>query len=475
MADNAQIIWTFLKAQGLNDCGIAGLMGNLYAESGLQPNNLQNTYSKKFGLSDAEYTKRVDNGRYTNFVNDKAGYGLAQWTFWSRKQSLLEYAKAQKTSIGDLNMQLNFLMKELSQSYPSVLNTLRTASSVLEASNAVLLKFERPADQSAAVQQKRANFGQVYYDKYAIKSQTPLTGGTSMKYSATNKPLVCMQTNSTCYKQTRIMQPVGILWHSTGANNPKLSRYIQPLETDANYNEMITLLGKNKYNNDYNHTSHQSGLNCWIGKLADGSVTTVQSMPWNYRPWGCGSGPKGSCNNGWIQFEICEDGLTDPDYFAKVYKEACEITAYLCQMFNIDPHGTVMMNGVRVPTILCHADSCQLGLGSNHGDINHWFPKHGKSMETARNDVAALLNSSPITPVPEEEEEMTQEQFNQMMNNYLAELAKQPATWEQDACNWARQVGLMVGDETGNQMPKKFCTRGEMAVMLKRFAEIAKK
>lgn len=152
MADNAQIIWTFLKAQGLNDCGIAGLMGNLYAESGLQPNNLQNTYSKKFGLSDAEYTKRVDNGRYTNFVNDKAGYGLAQWTFWSRKQSLLEYAKAQKTSIGDLNMQLNFLMKELSQSYPSVLNTLRTASSVLEASNAVLLKFERPADQSAAVQ-----------------------------------------------------------------------------------------------------------------------------------------------------------------------------------------------------------------------------------------------------------------------------------------------------------------------------------
>lgn len=296
-----------------------------------------------------------------------------------------------------------------------------------------------------------------------------------MKYSATNKPLVCMQTNSTCYKQTRIMQPVGILWHSTGANNPKLSRYIQPLETDANYNEMITLLGKNKYNNDYNHTSHQSGLNCWIGKLADGSVITVQSMPWNYRPWGCGSGPKGSCNNGWIQFEICEDGLTDPDYFAKVYKEACEITAYLCQMFNIDPHGTVMMNGVRVPTILCHADSCQLGLGSNHGDINHWFPKHGKSMETARNDVAALLNSSPITPVPEEEEEMTQEQFNQMMNNYLAELAKQPATWEQDACNWARQVGLMVGDETGNQMPKKFCTRGEMAVMLKRFAEIAKK
>lgn len=134
-------------------------------------------------------------------------------------------------------------------------------------------------------------------------------------------------------------------------------------------------------------------------------------MPWNYRPWGCGSGSKGSCNNGWIQFEICEDGLTDKTYFDKVYKEACEITAYLCNMYNIDPHGTVTVNGVKIPTILCHADSCKLGFGSNHGDVNHWFPKHGKSMATARDDVAALLKSSDgtsqITPAePEEPKEM---------------------------------------------------------------------
>ena len=84
-----KIIWDFLKKQGLNDYGTAGLMGNLYAESALNSNNLQNTYSKKFNLSDEEYTQQVDNGKYTNFVKDSAGYGLAQWTFWSRKQNLL--------------------------------------------------------------------------------------------------------------------------------------------------------------------------------------------------------------------------------------------------------------------------------------------------------------------------------------------------------------------------------------------------
>jgi hypothetical protein len=196
----------------------------------------------------------------------------------------------------------------------------------------------------------------------------------------------------------------GILWHSTGANNPTLKRYVQPSDNAPDKAEWLELLGKNKYNNDWNHIEHQAGLNCWIGKLADGTVTTVQTMPWNYRPWGCGSGAKGSCNNGWIQFEICEDGLTDKDYFDKAYQEACEITAYLCDMFNINPKGTVTVNGVQVPTILCHADAHKLGLGSNHGDVNHWFPKHGKSMATAREDVAKLLanSASQITPIEPE-------------------------------------------------------------------------
>jgi hypothetical protein len=90
---NESTIWTYLKNKGLNDCGAAGLMGNLYAESGLKSTNLQNNYEKKLGYTDDTYTTAVDNGKYTNFVKDSAGYGLAQWTYWKRKQNLLNFAK----------------------------------------------------------------------------------------------------------------------------------------------------------------------------------------------------------------------------------------------------------------------------------------------------------------------------------------------------------------------------------------------
>lgn len=169
-------IWSFLKAQGLTDAGAAGLMGNLYAESGLRPNNLQNSYEGKLGMADAEYTERVDSGSYTNFAHDCAGYGLAQWTYHTRKANLHKFAKDAGKSIGDLEMQLGFLMQELSTSYKTVLATLKTATSVRAASDAVLLQFERPADQSEAVKAKRAGYGQKYFDKYAQKGSVNTMG-----------------------------------------------------------------------------------------------------------------------------------------------------------------------------------------------------------------------------------------------------------------------------------------------------------
>lgn len=166
-------MWNYLLDKMGNEYGVAGLMGNIYAESGLRSNNLQNAYETKLGYTDVTYTTAVDNGSYTNFVHDSAGYGLAQWTYYSRKQALLDYAKASKKSIGDYEMQLGFLYKELSGSYASVLSELKNAKTVLAASNAVLTKFERPADMGTAVQNKRASFGQKYYDKYAKKPVTP--------------------------------------------------------------------------------------------------------------------------------------------------------------------------------------------------------------------------------------------------------------------------------------------------------------
>ena len=113
-------IYNFLIGKGMTPAGAAGLMGNLYAESGLKPTNIQNSYEKKLGFTDETYTAAVDSGAYGNFVNDCAGYGLAQWTYWSRKKALLEFAKAQGASVGDLETQLEFLLHELNTGYTAV-------------------------------------------------------------------------------------------------------------------------------------------------------------------------------------------------------------------------------------------------------------------------------------------------------------------------------------------------------------------
>jgi len=158
--------------------------------------------------------------------------------------------------------------------------------------------------------------------------------------------------------------------HSTGANNPNLKRYVGPNDG---------LLGENQYGNHWN-TYHPGGrevcVHAFIGKLADGTIATYQTLPWNHRGWHAG----GSANNTHIGFEICEDGLTDYTYFQKVYREAVELCAYLCKEY-----------GLTEQNIICHSEGYKQGVASNHGDVMHWFPKHGKSMDTFRAEVKALL------------------------------------------------------------------------------------
>ena len=169
---NERKIWAALIAlTGGNACGAAGLMGNLYAESALNPKNLQQSFEKKLGMTDDSYTKAVDSGAYANFVRDGAGYGLAQWTYWSRKEALMGWARNAKASIGDLVMQLDFLSWEFRTNYSGVLDALRSAKSVQAASDAVLLHYERPKDQSEKVRAKRAGYGQRYYDTYAATTK----------------------------------------------------------------------------------------------------------------------------------------------------------------------------------------------------------------------------------------------------------------------------------------------------------------
>ena len=190
-------------------------------------------------------------------------------------------------------------------------------------------------------------------------------------------------TENACYKAGKKITIKGIMVHSTGANNPWLKRYVGPDDGK---------LGKNQYNNHWN-TYHPGGrevcVHGFIGKLADGTVATYQTLPWDHRGWHAG----GSANNTHIGFEICEDDLNDGAYFAKVYKEAVELCAYLCKQY-----------GLTEKNIICHSEGYKQGVASNHGDVMHWFPKHGKSMDTFRAEVKALLAADAKEDEPAQEE-----------------------------------------------------------------------
>jgi hypothetical protein len=191
-------------------------------------------------------------------------------------------------------------------------------------------------------------------------------------------------TNNACYKAGRTITPKGIMVHSTGANNPNLRRYVGPDDG---------LLGKNQYNNHWNQDKpggRQVCVHAFIGKLANGSIATYQTLPWNHRGWHGGSGSKGSVNDTHISFEICEDGLSDSTYFNKVYREAVELCGYLCKLY-----------GLTEKDIICHSEGYKQGIASNHADVMHWFPKHGKSMDSFRVEVKRLLTATE-TPTPTE-------------------------------------------------------------------------
>ncbi len=220
-------------------------------------------------------------------------------------------------------------------------------------------------------------------------------------------------TNNACYKAGRTILPKGIIVHSTGANNPNLRRYVGPDDG---------LLGKNQYNNHWNQDrpdGRQVCVHAFIGKLADGSIATYQTLPWNHRGWHAG----GSANDTHIGFEICEDGLTDAPYFNKVYTEAVELCAYLCKLY-----------GLTEKDIIGHYEGYQKGIASNHGDPRNWFPKHGKSMDTFRADVKKLLN--PVsTPAPAEPKKLYRVQVGaySVKANADAMLAKVKAAGFTDA------------------------------------------
>ena len=248
--------------------------------------------------------------------------------------------------------------------------------------------------------------------------------------------------NNDCFRDGKKLKPAGVMVHSTGANNPLVSRYVPGNEvigqnTGGNHWDQSNAEWEKRFGVPLNKCVH-----AFVGKMADGGVGTVQTLPWEMRGWHAGN-RKG--NDGYIGFEICEDGLDDPEYFEQIYREAVELTAMLCRVFELDPG----KEGV----VICHAEGHRLGLASNHADVFHWFSHFGRSMDDFRADVARKK---------ERGEEMTQEEFDTMLENWLARQGeKPPSDWAGEALEQAVKQGVTDGTR-----PQGFATRQEVILML---------
>lgn len=198
----------------------------------------------------------------------------------------------------------------------------------------------------------------------------------------------CILTKNDCYKAGKTLKVKGLMLHSTGAPNTKLSRYVGPDDG---------LLGANPYANHWNQPTPDDRQVCvhgFIGELKDGNIATYQTLPWTMRGWHAG----GSANNTHIGVEICEDNLTDSAYFSAAYQEAVELFAMLCKRFNLDP----------LKNIICHAEGYKQGVASNHGDVLYWFSKHGKTMDDFRQAVKEYMDNE------QEDEEMRYKYYDDM-------------------------------------------------------------
>lgn len=176
------------------------------------------------------------------------------------------------------------------------------------------------------------------------------------------------------------MAPKGIVVHSTGTNNPNLCRYVGPDDG---------VVGKNRYNNHWNQPGFKKCVHAFIGLLPTGKAAIYQCLPFDVKGWGVASGTKGSYNTTHIQFEMCEDGLTDETYWREVRALAVQFCAWLCHEYNIPVAHTVGSG------ICGHYEAHRDGYGNNHGDPRNWMSKFGDSMDLFREDVQAVLDGKP--------------------------------------------------------------------------------
>ena len=178
-------------------------------------------------------------------------------------------------------------------------------------------------------------------------------------------------TQNDCYRAGRTIKPKGIMVHSLGVAQPDPEVFIRSWD--------------------------RPGVEVAVHAIV-GAESITQLLPWHWRGWHAGTGTSGqSANNTHISFECCEpaghsyqggtmigyDAPANDGYFRAVYRNAVELAAYLCKMYKLDP----LADGA----LICHSEGYRRGVASNHADVMHWWPKHGKDMDTFRAEVAAAV------------------------------------------------------------------------------------
>lgn len=150
-------IYDILTEVGISHAGACGIIANAQAESAMNSYNMEDCYNKKFGVTDEEYTKLADLEQI-DFVNDKIGYGLWQFTYYEFKQVLLDIAKEDGKSVGDVETQVKAMIEILkTPEFSGLMKFLKNTADPSLAAEEFMLVFERPANISTIARSERAN------------------------------------------------------------------------------------------------------------------------------------------------------------------------------------------------------------------------------------------------------------------------------------------------------------------------------
>lgn len=315
-------LWQILRSNGFTEAGAAGILGNIYSESAFVSNNLQQTFEKKLGYTDESYTSAVDSGLYPNFVYDGAGYGLCQWTYWSRKQALYNFAVERKVSIGDESMQVDFFLKELA-GYPTLIKLLKETADVREASDGVMLQYERPADQSETSRERRYNTSAEIYELFRDRPADKKEDVTSVGKIITS-----------AFKMPSIINgiKVGISKLCNPRNYRKMgsSRFVKYVVIHYTGNTKDTAIG------NANYFCNNGGVGASAHFFVDEASYEASVNPVYHCAWHCGAKVykhKDCRNDNSIGIEMCCSG--NAIVSEKTKHNAAHLAAWWCKELGI--------------------------------------------------------------------------------------------------------------------------------------------